>query len=60
MIVLRHFPTKQLGQNVHIILYSIIPISGTSSGPKEMVPLSECSTYPKLILPRDDVITLEY
>ena len=26
--------------------YSLLSISGTSTGPKKMVPLIECSTYP--------------
>ena len=34
----------------------ILPISRTSKKPKKMVPLSECSTYLKFILPRVDVI----
>ena len=29
-----------------LMIYSLLSISGTSTGPKKMVPLIECSTYP--------------
>ena len=41
-------------------IYITLPISGTSREPKKLIPLGECSTYPKFILPRDDVITPKY